>query len=303
MWGRRAAPQAPPTAAHRPATTAARATGGNRGGGDPNAPPPPPAISSFQLTLVAGAASAAFAALFLAGGDAAPLDFPSADEAGGAGGLFSPASPARPGFLLATALWTGALRLVSIPQLAFLFLGRVDGDRPVDGVERYLSLAAGPDGPTTPGQLTAVRAGATTLFAAGGLAVATALGAALGDDIWAVATGLGALAAGGLMEAGRPTALSPAEAAAASARLAAFAAWADGGALARGGQCHESEVVRAAKALGGPAAVPPRWSEEEVKAALRAWAADGGGASAAARSPPSRSASGYWKGVSVVRKG
>ena len=269
-----------------------------------DAPPPPPP-SDLTLTLTAIGASALLASLALAGGESAAAFLSGAPPLTGdallddGADLFSPASTFRLGFAAAAGLWTAALRLISLPQLAFLFLGKVDGARPVDGVERLLSLAAGPDGPTTPGQLAAVRAGSLALFSLAGLAVAAGLNAALGDDIWGVATGLGALAAGLLVEAGRAPVRSPAEVEAAAARFEAFSAWADGGAMVRTGQCHESEVVRAAKALGGPAAVPPRWSEEEIRAALRRWAA-AGDASPPSRSPPSRSSAGYWKGVSVV---
>jgi hypothetical protein len=249
---------------------------------------PPTALPDLLSTGPEFAATAASAAASLSDDD---LD------------LFGPASSLRLGFLAAAGLWAAALRLISIPQLAFLFLGKIDGDRPVDGVERFLSLAAGADGPASPTALAAVRAGATAVFVVGGCGVAGLLGAGLGDDIWGVATGLGALAAGGLMEAGRPPVLSEEEAAAEASRADAFTAWAEGGALARSGACHESEVVKAARALGGPAAAPPRWTDEEVKSALRAWAAVAGSDSPPRRSPPSRSAAGYWKGVSVAGRG
>jgi hypothetical protein len=300
-----AAPPRRPQIARAPTTTPARRPARVSTAASP--PPRPPGGPPTRTTSSAArAAPLRFAGLAaavaaLAAAAAVAGREPLADALAGGGGdlldLDAPA-PLRLGFVAGALLWAAALRLVSIPQLLLLFIGRVDGARPVDTVERLLSLAAGPDGPTTPGQLAAVRAGGAAVFLASGALVSALLAAGLGgDDTWAVASGLGALAAGGLFDLGRPRPQTGAEAAAADARAASFAAWAEAGSLRRGGQCFEGEVFAAARRPGGPAR---GWTDEEVRAALRAWAVSGPGSGGRA---VSRSAAGFWKGVSVVPGG
>jgi len=76
------------------------------------------------------------------------------------------------------------------PQLLLLFFGFIETERPSDWVLRRLGLAAGLDVDAldyrVPAQL---QAATVALFGAGGVALAAAFQALLGDATWAVSTG------------------------------------------------------------------------------------------------------------------
>ncbi|KAF8065607.1 hypothetical protein HT031_003208 [Scenedesmus sp. PABB004] len=149
------------------------------------------------------------------------------------------------GDLAGAALWAVALWYVSPLQLLLAFIGRFDVERPSDWIIAALGRATGqPVDAIDYVAPASLRAAAALACGAGGVATAAALGLGLGDPTWAVSSGLGALFAGAIFEAGRPARLSVAEAQALEAQWQDFAAFAEAS-LQRRGRCHESEVFAA----------------------------------------------------------
>ncbi len=278
---------------------AAPPDGGGGGGGGGGEPQDDTYVLYLALAALGATALVALAFRALAGGDAEPGAFV------GAAGAFSGGSGPDVADALGAALWATAIYFTSPIDLLLFWLGFFKSERPSDWIIYRLGAAAGldVDAPSYAAPLP-LRAAAVGAAAAGGVAVAAALDAGLGDAIWSVSSGIGVLIASLVTEASRPTRLAPAEAEELEASWQLFSAFADE-ALARGGRCHESEIERAlgrhpsGRALGagsrdgagGGGRAPPRSLEERQRLAefIRSWAGRGA----------DRSRSGYWKGVSV----
>ncbi|GBF98356.1 hypothetical protein Rsub_11250 [Raphidocelis subcapitata] len=139
-------------------------------------------------------------------------------------------------------LWSCALWFATPWQLLLLFLGKIETERPSDGLISFLGRAAGLPvddiGYEAPRW---ARAAAAAACLAGGAGVAALLSVSLGDATWSVSSGLGALVAAAVYEVGRPERLSGAEAIRLEEQWQEFSRFADRR-LQRGGRCHESEV-------------------------------------------------------------
>jgi len=188
------------------------------------------------------------------------------------------------------ALWAGSLYYASPVQLLLLFLGRIDTDRPSDWVLKTLGRGSGLDVEALDYEVPlAIRATTAAVFVLSGIAVASLLTWAFGDETWAVSTGVGAAIAAGVYELGRPQRLSVEEAQAAEDQAQEFAVWADCQ-LSRSGRCHVSEINSAFRTdpKNGKWRSQEALPDRDIVEMIANWAPEA-----------TRSSSGYYKGVSV----
>lgn len=218
-----------------------------------------------------------------------------------------------PGDATAALMWSVAYWFVSPAQLLIIFLGRIEPERSSSWLLRTIGLVP-----------------ALVVCGAGGLATAVLSSAAFGSATWAVAGGLGALAAAAFIEIGRPRQLGEREYLKLRRRQQEFGVWASQRLTATtSARCHEREIlaafrrdavarraVRRARRLrrkeeamleatsdgsGTDADTEDAedddddstWDEETIRDLVRAWAGPGA----------ERSRSGYWKGVGLATVG
>ncbi|KAL4856150.1 hypothetical protein ACK3TF_003300 [Chlorella vulgaris] len=196
------------------------------------------------------------------------------------------------GDTLGAFLWGTALWFVSPLQLLLLFFGAIETERPSDWLMQQLGRAAGLDVDAIDYKVPVlVRLAAVATFAASGVAIAASSSALLGDEIWAVSTGLGTCMAAGMFEVGRPKRMSVEEAQEKEAQWQEFAKFANVR-LERRGRCHETEIVRALQRdlpkyrEGGSAAL----DSSTLRKLVRNWAPEA-----------ERSSNGYYKNIQLAR--
>jgi hypothetical protein len=214
-----------------------------------------------------------------------------------------------PGDAAASLMWSVAYWYVSPAQLLIIFLGRIEPERSSSWLLRTIGFFP-----------------AVVVCGAGGLATAVLSSAAFGSATWAVAGGLGALAAAGFIEIGRPRELGEREYLKLRRRQQEFGSWASQRLTATtSARCHEREILAAFRrdAVARRSARRVRrlrrkeeleatssdgsetetdteddaeddddasWDEETIRDLVRAWAGPGA----------ERSRSGYWKGVGLA---
>jgi hypothetical protein len=144
-------------------------------------------------------------------------------------------------------MWSVAYWFVSPFQLLLIFLGRIEPERSSDWLIRRISGGGGGgEGGTNNYTSPAALPASLLVCFFGGLATAVVSSAALGSATWAVAGGLGALAAAAFIEIGRPKQLDEREAKRMWQRSRAFAQWAPTRLSASSGaRCHEREILAA----------------------------------------------------------
>ena len=193
------------------------------------------------------------------------------------------------GDFVGAGLWAVALYYTSPVQLLLFFMGRIEAERPSDGVLRVAGRLLGgdvaaPDYVAPP----AVYAATYAAFAAAGVGAAAGLNLALGDGTWSVASGIGLCLSAGVYELGRPKRYTVDEARELDTQWVAFRDFADAR-LERSGQCHFTDVLGAFRRAYRPA---DEISAKTVQSLVANWAPD-------AR----RTSNGYYRGLSVRRTG
>lgn len=155
------------------------------------------------------------------------------------------------GDLTGALLWSVAVWYASPLQLLLVFLGRIDTERPSDWLMYNIGRAAQlPVDEVDYAAPAWVKGAAASACVCGGLSIAALLGFSLGDPTWSISSGIGALFAAAVFEAGRPKRLSVDEAKLLESQWQDFAAFADRQ-LQRSGRCHESEVFAAFRRAPG----------------------------------------------------
>jgi hypothetical protein len=243
-----------------------------------DAPQPPP----LAVGLVGGVVGTLLAAalVYLQDGDDSLLE--------------SSTSGLTPGDVAGAALWSLSLFYASPWQLLIFFLGKLDVERPSDRTLYVLGRASGQPVDEAafeaPALLKALNA---SLFLAAGSALSLSLSNALGgESTWSVSTGVGACLASAVYELGRPPRLSGEAQSLLEDQWQHFRGFAESWLERRpGGRCHESEVAKAYATHCRRAPLPGVASANR-SAGLRNFVSN-------YAPEASRSAGGYWKGLSV----
>lgn len=182
-----------------------------------------------------------------------------------------------------------SLYFVSPIDVLLLFLGKIETERPSDwllyNLGRVSGLRVNDVDYSAPA---ALRALTVLIVGLGGFTVAASLKLSLGDETWALSSGIGSLMAAGIYEIGRPKRLTSDEAIVLEGQWQDFKAWADER-CQPSGRAHQSEVINAFRKENRKYASVAVLDDSRLLDMLRNWHP----------SKLDRSASGYLKNMSL----